>query len=86
MEDGGYKLLPFFADVAADIYPKINNEWSCLKMAVVNGHLNLYKALVEKHDFEICLKDINGWTALHPSTRSGNYDFVNYSAFMGADV
>ena len=70
----------------ANIYLKTNNIWISLKIAAGNVHLNLCKALVDKHYFDVHLKNDDGWTALHHSVRSGNYDLVDYFASMVADV
>ena len=76
-QSGSYKLFSFFGDMGADIYVKTNSGWICLNIAAVHGHLNICKALVDKHGFDVHLKHNDGWTALHHCVRSGNYDLVD---------
>ena len=85
-ENGNYKLHSFFADIRANIYLKMNNRWSCLNIAAVNGHLNICKALVDKHDFDVHFKGNDGWIALHHSAKSGSYELVSCFTNMGADI
>ena len=70
----------------ANIYLKANNGWSCLNIAAVNGHLNLCKALVDKHDLDVHFKDNDRWKALHDFSWSGSYELVSFFADMGADI
>ena len=86
VEEGSYKLLFFFAVIRANVYLKINNRWSCLNIVEVNGHLNICKALVDKHDFDVHFKDNDEWTALHHSPNNGCYELVSCFTNMGADI
>ena len=42
--------------------------------------------LIDKHKVDLHLTDNDGWTALHCSARSGNYDLVAYFTEMGTDI
>ena len=75
---GSYDLVTFFTDLATDIDLKTNIGENCLHIAAFNGHLNLCKALVEKHKCDVNLTDNDGWTALHHSAKSGSYDLVRF--------
>ena len=52
----------------------------------MEGLLSLCKVLIDKHKFDVNLDDKRGWTALHFSTQSGNYELVTYFADMGTGI
>ena len=54
---GTYELVSFFANMGADIYLKTNNGSICLNIEAVNEFFNLWKELVDKHHFDVHLKD-----------------------------
>ena len=85
-QNGSYELVTFFAEMGADIQLQARNGCNCLHIAAFNGYLNLCKALVQKHHFDVNVKDNDGWTALHHSARSGKYDLVEYFASFGTDI
>ena len=85
-QSGNYKLFTYFADMGNDIHLEINDRTNCLHIAAFNGHLNLCKILVNKHKFDVNAAVKNGWTALHCSAKSGNYELVTYFADMGTDI
>ena len=60
VESGSYELNSFFADMGVDVYFKTINGWSCPNIAAVNGHLYLCEELIDKHDFDVDLKDNDG--------------------------
>ena len=84
--NGSYGLVKYFADTVTDINLKTKDGKNCLHIAALYGHLNLCKALKNKHNFDVNLADNNGWTALHFSARSGNYEFLRYFIDMGTDI
>ena len=59
---------------------------NCLHIAALHGHLNLCKALINKHKFDVHLADNDGWTVIHHSISSGSYELVTYFADMGTDI
>ena len=83
---GSYELVSLFAKEGIDIHMKTKNGESCLHIAALNGHLNLCKTLIKKHDFDINAADNDGWTALHYSARSGCYQLVSLFANKGTDI
>ena len=66
---GTYELLRYFADMGVDIHLKSNSGLNCLHIATYQGHLNLCKILIDKHNFDIHVATDGGWTALHYSAK-----------------
>ena len=85
-KSGNYELVVYFAEMGADIYLKTNDRGNCLHIAALKGHLNLCKMLMDKHKFDLDMTTNQGWTAVHCSAKSGNYELVAYFAEMGADL
>ena len=83
---GNYELVTYFADMGTDINIKTNDGYNCLHIAALEGHLNLCKVLIAKRKFDVNVVCKNGWTALHCSVKSGNYELVTYCANMGTDI
>ena len=84
--NGSHDLVTYFAEMGTNILLKANDESNCLHKAALNGHLNLCKALIEKRKFGTHTTDNEGWTALHYSVRSGNYELVAYLAEKETDI
>ena len=72
--------------MTSDIYLKYNAGLNCLHHAALNGHLDLCKTLVDKHNFDEHMTDKAGWTVLHPSAGSGNYELVKYFADRNTNI
>ena len=85
-KSGNYELLTYFADKGNDIHLRTVKEKNCLHIAAENGHLNLCKALIDKHEFNVRADDIYGYTALHYSARSGSYKLLTYFVDIGTDI
>ena len=85
-QSGNCQLVAYFAEMGTDVHLKTNDGSNCLNIAAYQGHLNLCKMLIDKHKVDLHLTDNYGWTALHCSARSGNYDLVAYFAEMGTDI
>ena len=83
---GNYELFRYFADMTADIYLKSYGGINCLHIAALNGHLNLCKILIDKHNFNVHMADNHGCTALHHSANYGSYKIFRYFADMGVDI
>ena len=84
--NGSYDLVRFFNDLGTDIHLKTKSGQNSLHIAAFNGHLNLCKALVEKHKLDRHMTDKYGWTALHHSAASGSYDLVSFFTGLGTDI
>ena len=84
--NGSYELLTFFVNIGTDIHLKTNKGHNCLHIAALYGHLNLCKALIDKHNFDVHMNDNDGWTALHFGAKSDNYELVSYFAGMAIDI
>ena len=85
-QSGNYNLFKYLAGLISDIYLKDIRGLNCLHMAAIKGHLNLCKTLVTKHKFDVNIADNDGWTALHCSARSGNYELVAYFTDTVTDI
>ena len=85
-QSGNYELVAYFAGMGADILLKLNDGRNCLHIAALNGDLNLCKMLIDKHKVDLDMTTNQGWTAVHCSAQSGNYELVAYFAGMGADI
>ena len=83
---GNYELVKVFADKGANIFLKTKNGMNCLHIAACNGHLNLCKLLVNKHNFDVFLPDSKGLTALHYSAKYGTYKLVKFLAERMTDI
>ena len=83
---GNYELVTYFADMGTDIHVKRNDGKNCLHIAALEGNLDLCKVLIDKHKFDVNSVQKHGWTALHCSAQSGNYELVTYFADMGTDI
>ena len=85
-EKGSYELVKFFVDMGTDIFLKTKNGNNCLHVAAFNGHLDLCKTLVNKHNFDVDMTDHEGLSALHHSVKSGKYELVKFFADKVADI
>ena len=75
---GSYELFQFFLENGSDIYMKSKDGCNCFHFAANNGHLKFCKILLQKHELEIHMADDYGWTPLHYSARSGNYELFKF--------
>ena len=83
---GSYELVRYFANMGTDLDLKTNDGKNCLHIAVLYGHLNLCKMLVEKYGFDIDTADNDGWAAIHFSARNGIYELVTYFTALGCNI
>ena len=83
---GKYELIKFFADKVADIYVKTKSGMNCLHIAAHYGYFNLCDTLIKKHNFDVHMTDVYGWTALRYSAQYGSYELVNFLVDMGIDI
>ena len=83
---GNYELVAYFVEMGADIHLKRGDGRTCLHIAARKGHFNLCKMLIDKHKVDLHDTDNEGWTAVHCSSQSGNYELVAYFVEMGADI
>ena len=86
VKSGKYDLVAYLADKGTDVYLKTKNGRNCLHIAAENGYLDLFKVLINKHEFDVHIADNDGCTALHHSAVSGNHDVVTYFADNGIDI
>ena len=82
---GSYESFVYFSRLVTDIHLKTNFGCTCLHIAALHGHLNLCKALVQKHKFDVHMNDNDGWRALHHSARNGSYELVKFFADLGTE-
>lgn len=68
-----FDLVIFFANRGNNIHFKESLGSSCLHIAAISGYLNLFKTLINKHDFNAHMADSDGWTTLHYFKRNGIY-------------
>ena len=84
--NGSYELFSFFANKGIDIHLKTKYGKNCLHIVALNGHLNLCKTLIKKHNFDVNAADNAGLTALHHSAIRGSYELVSLFANKGTDI
>ena len=75
---GSYELFRYFADMGVDIYLKSNRGKNCLHIAAFNGHSNLCKVLIDKHNFDVHMADNDDSLPFHFSAQSGNFELFFY--------
>ena len=80
--NGSYELIIFFTYLGSDINLKTNDGGNCLHTAVLYGHLNLCKKLIDKQNFDVNMADNDGWTPLHYSARNRSYELLSFFAEM----
>ena len=85
-QSGNCELVAYFAEMGTDIQVKTNEGRNCLHIAALQGHLNLCKMLIDKHKIDLHLIDNAGYTALHYSAESGNFELVAYIAEMRNEI
>ena len=85
-QSGNCELVAYFAEMGTDIQVKTNEGRNCLHIAALQGHLNLCKMLIDKHKIDLHLIDNAGYTALHYSAESGNFELVAYIAEMRTEL
>ena len=84
--NGSYELVKYFLDIGTDIHLKTNDGRNCLHIAAQQGHLNLCKKLIDKHNIDVNMGDNNGLTPLHWSAVNGSYELVKYFVGTGIDI
>ena len=82
--NGSYELVKYFSNIGTFIESKVYGGLNCLHIAAQNGHLKLCEKLVDKHNFDVALRDFDGWTVLHHSARNGSYELFTF--FVGKRV
>ena len=75
--NGSYQMIKLLADMGINIHLTTNDGKNCLHIAALNGHLNLCKTLINKHNFDIDMADNEGFTVLHFSAINGGSKLVN---------
>ena len=85
-QSSGYDLVKFCSNKLADIYIKTIYGMNCLHIAALNGHLNVCKELINKHNFDVHLTADDGLTVLHCSVLSGRYKLVKFFADKVHDI
>ena len=85
-KEGSYELVKAVADLGVDITLKTNLGKNCLHIAADSSRFNLCRMLISKHNFDMQLRDRNGWTALHYFARNGYYELVKAVADMGINI
>lgn len=49
---------------------------NCLHFAVIHGHLNLCKALIDEYQFDMYVNDNGGWSTIHYFAWIGSKELV----------
>ena len=83
---GSYELFKYFLNTGIDINLKTKDGMNCLHIAADQGHLNLCKTLIKKHNLDLEKPNDDGWTALHYSAKNDSYELVNFFTDMGIDT
>ena len=83
---GSYESMSFLVERGANINSKTNDGKNCLHLAAYYGHTHLCNKLIYNNKFDVNLADNIGWTALHYSAQSGNYELFTYFVDMGIDM
>ena len=84
--NGSYKLVKYFASLGTDIGLKTNSNMNCLHIAACYGNLDLCRALVDEHNFDVHMTDNDGWSAYHHSARNGSVELIAYFANMKINI
>ena len=84
--NNSYELVNYFTNIGSDIQRKTNDGENCLHIAALNGHLNLCKKLINKHNLDLDMANNDGWAALHFSAANNSYKLVSSFAEMGSDI
>ena len=84
--NGSYEIVKYFINMGIDIKLKVKHGINCLHIAANQGHLNLCKTLIKKHNLDLEKPDDGGWTALHYSAKSDSYKLVKIFIDMGIDI
>ena len=83
---GSYELVTFFANRGTDIKLKTKDGGNCFHLAANERHLNLWKRLIEEHNFDLKETDRNGWATLHYSSKIGSYELIKFFVNKGTDI
>ena len=85
-ENGNYELVIFFIDNGNNILLKTSDGLNCLHIAASDGHLDLCKTLINKHNFDVNITNNEGWTVLHYSARSGSFELTKLFIDTETDI
>ena len=83
---GSYELVKAVADMGTDINLETNEGKNCLHISAEEGHMNLCRMLICKHNSDVHLPDHDGWTALHYFAQIGSYELVKNVADMAIGI
>ena len=88
VQNGNIDLVNLFAiaNMTTDIHLKTNDGVNCLHIAANCGHLNLCKALINNHNFNVDITANNGWSSLHLSGKNGSYELVKFFTDKSANL
>ena len=85
-KSGNDELFAHFDKMGIAIDRKNKDGWDCRLIAVIYGHLNLCKTIIDEGNFDVHRADKDGWTALHFSAKNGVYELFTYFINMGSDI
>ena len=85
-KEGSYELVKAVADMGIHINLPTNKGKNCLHIAADNSHFHLCRTLISKHNFDVQLRDHDGWTAFHYFAKRGSYELVKAVADLGVDI
>ena len=84
--NGSYDVVTYFVKLGTDIHLKTKNQSNCLHVAVLFGHLDLCKTLIDKHEFDVHLANNDEYRAFHFSAINGSRDLFLYFWRKGSDM
>ncbi|KAJ6034549.1 uncharacterized protein N7446_009299 [Penicillium canescens] len=70
----------------ADINARDCDTYSPLDRALLNGHLEIAREIIERPDVELGVENENGYTELHLATRRGDVEIIRMFLLRGAKV
>ncbi|KAJ5775283.1 uncharacterized protein N7511_000294 [Penicillium nucicola] len=86
VERGHHALALAFMSHGADVNARDLDGYSPLDRALVGGHWDIARSIIERWDVKLGIEDANGFTELHTAVRAGNVDIIRLLLRRGQKV
>ena len=85
-KSGDLELFQYLTERGGSVNSVTKKGSNCLHIAAINSHLRLCKMLLENYNFDLHIKDDNGWSLLHCAAKTGDIELFQYLTEKGSNI